>query len=186
MTDGALTITPRSVKLTSATAEKVYDGMPLTRPDVAITGDGFVAGEVSAIRATGTVTNVSDGEQPNTIVYTTSAGFKPGNYSIEKDEGTLKITPVTDKVTVTITGNDGSMGYDGNEHSVTGYKVESISNPLYTAADFAFSGTDSVTGTDAGTYMMGLTPAQFENTNPNFENVTFSVTDGALTITRCR
>ena len=181
--DGALTITPRSVKLTSETAEKVYDGMPLTRPDVAITGDGFVAGEVSAIRATGTVTNVSDGEQPNTIVYTTSAGFKPGNYSIEKDEGTLKITPVTDKVTVTITGNDGSMGYDGNEHSVTGYKVESISNPLYTAADFAFSGTDSVTGIDAGTYMMGLTPAQFENTNPNFENVTFSVTDGALTIT---
>ena len=72
---------------------------------------------MSAIRATGTVTNVSDGEQPNTIVYTTSAGFKPGNYSIEKDEGTLKITPVTDKVTVTITGNDGSMGYDGNEHS---------------------------------------------------------------------
>ena len=183
VTDGALTITPRSVKLTSETAEKVYDGMPLTRPDVAITGDGFVAGEVSAIRATGTVTNVSDGEQPNTIVYTTSAGFKPGNYSIEKDEGTLKITPVTDKVTVTITGNDGSVGYDGNEHSVTGYKVESISNPLYTAADFAFSGTDSVTGTDAGTYMMGLTPAQFENTNPNFENVTFSVTDGALTIT---
>ena len=180
--DGALTITPRSVKLTSETAEKVYDGMPLTRPNVAITGDGFVAGEVSAIRATGTVTNVSDGEQPNTIVYTTSAGFKPGNYSIEKDEGTLKITPVTDKVTVTITGNDGSMGYDGNEHSVTGYKVESISNPLYTAADFAFSGTDSVTGTDAGTYMMGLTPAQFENTNPNFENVTFSVTDGSLQI----
>ena len=180
--DGQLTITPRSVKLTSATDEKVYDGQPLTRPDVAITGDGFVAGEVSAIRATGTVTNVSDGEQPNTIVYTTSVGFKPGNYSIEKDEGTLKITPVTDKVTVTITGNDGSMGYDGNEQSVTGYKVESISNPLYTAADFAFSGTDSVTGTDAGTYMMGLTPAQFENTNPNFENVTFSVTDGSLQI----
>ena len=181
--DGQLTITPRTVNLSSESGNKPYDGTPLTRPDVTVTGDGFVAGEVSGIHATGTVTNVSDGEQPNTIVYTTSAGFKPGNYSIEKDEGTLKITPVTDKVTVTITGNDGSMGYDGNEHSVTGYKVESISNPLYTAADFAFSGTDSVTGTDAGTYMMGLTPAQFENTNPNFENVTFSVTDGALTIT---
>ena len=100
VTDGKLTITPRSVKLTSATDEKVYDGQPLTRPDVTVTGDGFVAGEVSDIRATGTVTNVSDGEQPNTIVYTTSAGFKPGNYSIEKDEGTLTITPVTDKVTV--------------------------------------------------------------------------------------
>ena len=180
--DGALTITPRSVKLTSETAEKVYDGMPLTRPDVAITGDGFVAGEVSGIHATGSVTNVSDGEQPNTIVYTTSAGFKPGNYSIEKDEGTLKITPVTDKVTVTITGNDGSMGYDGNEHSVTGYKVESISNPLYTAADFAFSGTASVTGTDAGSYPMGLKAEQFQNTSKNFTNVKFFVNDGELTI----
>ena len=183
VTDGKLTITPRSVKLTSETAEKVYDGMPLTRPDVTVTGDGFVAGEVSDIRATGTVTNVSDGKQTNTIVYTTSAGFKPGNYSIEKDEGTLKITPVTDKVTVTITGNNGSMGYDGNEHSVTGYKVESISNPLYTAADFAFSGTDSVTGTDAGTYAMGLTAAQFRNQSANFANVEFVVNDGALTVT---
>ena len=62
VTDGKLTITPRSVKLTSATDEKVYDGQPLTRPDVTVTGDGFVAGEVSDIRATGTVTNVSDGE----------------------------------------------------------------------------------------------------------------------------
>ena len=182
VTDGKLTITPRSVKLTSETAEKVYDGMPLTRPDVTVTGDGFVAGEVSDIRATGTVTNVSDGKQTNTIVYTTSAGFKPGNYSIEKDEGTLKITPVTDKVTVTITGNNGSMGYDGNEHSVTGYKVESISNPLYTAADFAFSGTDSVTGTDAGTYAMGLTAAQFRNQSANFANVEFVVNDGSLQI----
>jgi len=90
---------------------------------------------------------------------------------------------MTAEVVVNIQGSKLSKVYNGAEQSVTGYKVESISNPLYTAADFAFSGTDSVTGTDAGTYMMGLTPAQFENTNPNFENVTFSVTDGALTIT---
>lgn len=100
----------------------------------------------------------------------------------EAKDGKLTITPVGG-IVVTITGITDSRPYSGAEQSVTGYKVESISNPLYTAADFAFSGTDSVTGTDAGTYMMGLTPAQFENTNPNFENVTFSVTDGALTIT---
>ena len=179
--DGALTITPRSVKLTSETAEKVYDGMPLTRPDVAITGDGFVAGEVSAIRATGTVTNVSDGEQPNTIVYTTSAGFKPGNYSIEKDEGTLEITPMTDKVTVTITGNTDSKIYDGNEHSVTGYTT-AIDNQLYTVSDFTFTGEAIAKGTDANTYKMGLKAEQFENNNTNFTNVEFAVTDGSLQI----
>ena len=179
--DGQLTITPRTVKLTSATDEKVYDGQPLTRPDVAVTGDGFVAGEVSDIRATGTVTNVSDGEQPNAIVYTTSAGFKPGNYSIEKDEGTLKITPVTDKVTVTITGNDGSMGYDGNEHSVTGYTT-AIDNQLYTVSDFTFTGEAIAKGTDAGSYQMGLNKSQFANNSANFANVEFVVNDGSLQI----
>ena len=181
VTDGKLTITPRSVKLTSVEAEKVYDGTPLTRPDVTVTGDGFVAGEVSDIRATGTVTNVSDGEQSNTIVYTTSAGYKPGNYSIEKDEGTLKITPVTDKVTVTVTGSNDSVGYDGNEHSVTGYTT-AIDNQLYTVSDFTFTGEAIAKGTDADSYAMGLTPEQFENTNPNFANVEFDVKDGSLQI----
>ena len=182
VTDGKLTITPRSVKLTSATDEKVYDGTPLTRPDVTVTGDGFIADEVSGIRATGTVTNVSDGERPNTIVYTTSAGFKPGNYSIEKDEGTLKITPVTDKVTVTVTGNNGSVLYDGNEHSVTGYTT-AIDNQLYTVSDFTFTGEAIAKGTDADSYQMGLNKSQFANSSANFTNVEFDVNDGALTVT---
>ena len=182
VTDGKLTITPRAVKLTSEKAEKVYDGTPLTSPDVAVTGDGFVAGEVSDIHATGTVTNVSDGEQPNTIVYTTSAGFKPGNYSIEKDEGTLKITPVTDKVTVTVTGNNGSVVYDGDEHSVTGYTT-AIDNQLYTVSDFTFTGEDIAKGTDADSYQMGLNKSQFANSSANFTNVEFIVNDGALTVT---
>ena len=181
VTDGSLQINPRSVKLTSATDEKVYDGQPLTNGVVTVSGDGFVKGEGAAYNVTGSQTNA--GSSDNTFTYTLNQGTKAKNYTVETKPGKLTVTPVTAEVTVTITGNNGSMGYDGNEHSVTGYKVESISNPLYTAADFAFSGTDSVTGTDAGTYMMGLTPAQFENTNPNFENVTFSVTDGALTIT---
>ena len=180
--DGKLTITPRSVKLISATDEKVYDGTPLTRPDVTVAGDGFVADEVSGIRATGTVTNVSDGEQSNTIVYTTSAGFKPGNYSIEKDEGTLKITPVTDKVTVTVTGNTDSVLYDGNEHSVTGYTT-AIDNQLYTVSDFTFTGEAIAKGADADSYQMGLNKSQFANSSANFANVEFVVNDGALTVT---
>ena len=180
--DGKLTITPRSVKLTSVKAEKVYDGTPLTRPDVTVKGDGFVAGEVSDIRATGTVTNVSDGEQSNTIVYTTSAGFKPGNYSIEKDEGTLKITPVTDKVTVTVTGNNDSVLYDGNEQSVAGYTT-AIDNQLYTVSDFTFTGEAIAKGTDADSYQMGLNKSQFANSSANFANVEFVVNDGALTVT---
>ncbi len=178
--DGSLQINPRSVKLTSATDEKVYDGQPLTNGVVTVSGDGFVKGEGAAYNVTGSQTNV--GSSDNTFTYTLNQGTKAKNYTVETKPGKLTVTPVTAEVTVTITGNNGSMGYDGNEHSVTGYKVESISNPLYTAADFAFSGTASVTGTDAGSYPMGLTAEQFKNTSKNFTNVKFIVTDGELTI----
>ena len=180
VTDGKLTITPRSVKLTSETAEKVYDGMPLTNGAVTVSGDGFVKGEGAAYNVTGSQTNA--GSSDNTFTYTLNQGTKAKNYTVETKPGKLTVTPVTAEVTVTITGNNGSMGYDGNEHSVTGYKVESISNPLYTAADFAFSGTASVTGTDAGSYPMGLKAEQFQNTSKNFTNVKFVVNDGELTI----
>lgn len=54
--DGTLTISPRSVTLTSASDSKVYDGTPLTKPEVTVTGDGFVDGEGATYNVTGTIT----------------------------------------------------------------------------------------------------------------------------------
>lgn len=180
---GKLTINKRSVTLTSETASKAYDGTPLTKPEVKVTGDGFVEGEVTDIRATGSVTHVSEGEVTNTIKYTPTDKFKADNYDITKTEGKLTITPVTDKVTVTITGNTKTVRYNGKEQTVEGYTV-SIDNKLYTADDFTFSGNAKATGTDADTYYMGLKDEQFTNNNNNFKNVKFVVTDGTLTITK--
>ena len=109
-----LKVTPRTVTLKSETASKTYDGDPLTRPNVTIEGDGFVAGEVTDIKATGSVTNVSDSPVTNTIVYTTTDKFVEGNYDITKDEGELTITK-SDKLTVSATGYDGK--YDGQTHN---------------------------------------------------------------------
>ena len=108
-----------------------------------------------------------------------------GKYIVTKAiNGTLKITPVTDKVVVTITGHNDTVTYNGSEQSVEGYDV-SISAPEgvnYTAADFSYNGTAKAAGTNVGTYPMGLNADQFANTNGNFENVTFNVTDGWLKI----
>ena len=108
-----------------------------------------------------------------------------GKYIVTKAiNGTLKITPVTDKVVVTITGHNDTVTYNGSEQSVEGYDV-SISAPegvSYTAADFSYNGTAKAAGTNVGTYPMGLTADQFANTNGNFTNVTFNVTDGWLKI----
>ena len=182
VTKGKLTISKREVTLTSETASKPYDGTPLTKPEVTIIG-GFVKDEVKEVKATGSVTNVSEGEVTNTITYKTSDKFNANNYSIIKNEGKLSITPVTDEVTVRINGNKDTAIYNGEEQNVSGYTVESISNTLYTSTDFTLNGQAMATGKDATTYQMNLDATQFVNNNTNFSNVKFEIAeDGQLVI----
>ena len=179
--NGTLTINKRQVTLTSEGGSKTYDGTPLTKPNVT-GGDGFVNGEVKDIKATGSVTNVSDGEVTNTITYTPNEKFNKNNYQITKTEGKLSITAVETEVQVQIVGATDTVGYDGNEHQVEGYTV-TINNDKYHEADFTFSGNKVAKGINAGTYNMGLAAEQFKNNSSNFSNVTFTVTDGYLVIT---
>ena len=111
--DGKLTILPRTVTLTSETASKEYDGAPLTRPDVSVTGDGFVSGEVTGITATGSVTYVSDGTVENTITYTTGEAFREENYEITKLPGKLSITQSSNAIVITTASR--SRVYNGEK-----------------------------------------------------------------------
>ena len=184
-----LKVTPRPVTLTSETASKTYDGTALTKPEVTVTGDGFVDGEATAI-ATGSQTEV--GSSDNTIEIIKKDGFDENNYAIELKVGTLTVEKrpyhpnpsITDKITVEITGNSDSVVYDGAEHSVKDYTVK-ISDSRYTEKDFTFSGKALASGVNAGAYEMGLKADQFKNTNARFTNVEFIIkADGVLTITQ--
>lgn len=177
--DGTLTINKRSVTLTSETASKVYDGTPLTKPEVTVTGDGFVEGEVTDIKATGTITDV--GTVTNTIEYAATDKFKTDNYDITKNEGTLKVTPVTDKVTVTIKGNTKTVRYNGKEQSVTGFTYTAPEGVRVTLKD-GFK--DEAKGTDKGTYYMGLTKDAFIVSSNIYKEFKIVVNDGYLEITR--
>ena len=101
-------------------------------------------------------------------------------------DGELTISPIADKVTVTIKGNTKTETYDGTEKTVEGYTFTS-SNDFYTNADFALKDDSKAEakGTNTGTYKMNLTADMFKNTSKNFTNVKFEVTDGSLTITKC-
>ena len=101
------------------------------------------------------------------------------NVTFNVTDGYQTITPLA--VTVTINGNHNGYEFDNQEHSVSGYEVE-ISDPLYTEADFTFSGTAEAKRTETGTTYMGLKAGQFKNDNDNF-TVTFNVTDGFMNIT---
>ncbi len=170
-------INPRDVTLTSQTAAKAYDGTPLTRPNVTVTGNGFVAGEVTGVRANGTITNA--GSVVNTIAYTVGNGFRPGNYQVTLNPGTLTINPAA-QGTVTVTGSTGTFTWTGDARTITGYTHNGAARLITVNIDNADNA--SVSGTDVGHYNMGLTAANFTATSPNYRNVTVEVVDGYLDI----
>ncbi len=177
---GKLEIAKRSVTLTSASESREYTGEALTNDGVTVGGNGFVAGQGAVYSVTGTITDA--GKVANTFTYEPNSDTNFDNYTITKEEGTLEVTPVADKVTVTITGNSDTLPYNGSEQSVTGYSF-ATNDGRYREANVKFQGEAVAKGTNAGTYSMNLAPERFSNTSGNFTNVEFVVVDGSLKIT---
>lgn len=179
-----IAIDKRLVTLTSAGANKVYDGKPLTNSTVTSTplgvGVGFLDGEGVTCNVTGSQTNV--GESDNEFTYKFNEGTSESDYLVTFEFGKLIVTQDNTEVVVTITEHSGAFEYDGTEKAVSGYDF-SASNELYKNTDFEFTGNDSVSATNVGTYGMELKSEDFKNTNGNFSKVTFVVVDGQLTIT---
>ena len=170
-------------------ASKTYDGQPLTQPDFTV--EGLVNGDTKenftlSMTAASTITNA--GSTPNEIDESTvkyNGGAIPSYYNVSYKPGTLTVTPVTDKVTVTVTENSAEHTYDGNEHSVKGYASMTADNTLYDVTK-SVKATETAAwtakGTDAGEYPVGVAAGDFENTNKNFTNVAFKIVDGVLKI----
>ena len=206
-----ITLVPGALKITKRGAGEVK--VTLTAADNTVIYDGQAhgaklnaAGEIE-VGTSYTITNLAEGHSVQTVAIDgseTNVGEYPGklvpngevivdkdgndvteNYEVTHVNGKLTIT-ARDAVIVEIVGNNATYEYDGEEHEATGYKVERISNSLYTEADFSLAAgvTAQAKGTNVGTYKMGLTDKSFVNTNPNFANVTFVVTDGELEITK--
>ena len=120
-----LEVTPRTVKFTSATDSKPYDGTPLTNENVSVSGDGFAEGEGATFAVIGTITNV--GTKANTFGYALNKNTLASNYNISTELGTLTITPKSiipdgsktpeDKKTGITVENPKDVKYDGKDHA---------------------------------------------------------------------
>lgn len=168
-------IIPRRVSLSSASASKPYDGTALTRPNVSIGGDGFVAGEATA-RATGSVTEVVEGDVTNTIEIVPGAKFEKGNYSITRTEGTLRIL-ASGENDVTIDGINGLDGrgivktYDGQTVAVVAEAAVRENSTVEYSVDGGAWTAQQPTFLNADTYEVAV-----RATNPNYETVEKAVT----------
>ena len=150
---GKLTIKPRTVTLTSGSANKEYDGTPLTNSTVTVGGDGWVYGEGATYHVTGTRTLV--GNDANTFTYTLNGNTNPSNYNIQKVEGTLTVTNRSAAYQIEVEANSGSFLYDGTEKTVEGFKT--LNFTMENGATFTVSGlTATATEKDAGLYHVNV------------------------------
>lgn len=124
---GTLTVTKRTVTITSASAEKAYDGFPLTDKRVAVTGgDGLLPGHSIAADVVGTRTEV--GESPNDVA---SVEIFAGSinvshfYNIEVMLGTLTVLESGG-------GSSGGGGIGGNGGSMIGGGSSSDNSVCFT------------------------------------------------------
>ena len=190
--DGALTITTDDtevvVTVTGNTKTVVYDGTEHSVEGYTVDVNGL---PITVTPKAGTAAKASGTNAGTYYMGLTADDFtaESNNYSnirIVVTDGWLKIDPITDKVTVTVTENADTVEYDGKEHAVTGYASIVSDHALYDVANVAETPTDAWTakGTDAGTYPVGIKSGDFRNTSGNFTNVEFVIEDGELVITR--
>lgn len=92
--NGTLTVTPRTVTITSGSASKNFDGKALTCDKITVTGDGFAEGEGAVCNVTGTQTEV--GSSKNTFTVQLNKNTLAENYTVEQVEGTLTVNPAID------------------------------------------------------------------------------------------
>ena len=185
--DGYLDITPITdevvVTITGNHDSKVYNGteQSVTGFTTDVGNKAITVAIKEGYEAVASGTDVGNYKMGLTKDYFAVTSDAYSNIKVVVVDGYLDITPITDEVVVTITGHKDEFTYDGKEHTVKGYET-SISNQLYKATDFTFTGKAEVSRTKVGTSDMGLKNDHFQNASDNFTNVKFVINDGSITI----
>ena len=151
--DRTYEITPATLTVTTPSANKVYDGTPLTADG---TISGFVNKETATFTTTGSQTEVGNSKNTYSIKWNGTA--KSTNYQISEAVGTLTVTqqsidpedPENNYNGVTINNPSNSV-YDGKEHKWSPAVTDKEGNALVEGTDYevAYSTSDftNVTGT---------------------------------------
>ena len=132
LAEGTLTVTKASVKITTGTSGKTYDGAALTDPEATITG--LVDGETATVTTTGSITNVGSVKNGYEIQWETA---KESNYEITSELGTLTVS----KAKLEISTGTAEKEYDGT----------ALTDNTATITGLAFGETATVTATGSVT-----------------------------------
>lgn len=178
---GDLTIVPRSVEISAASAEKSYDGAPLTdsrwfaEQAIAETESGLLgSGDILSVIVSGSQTLPgSSANIPSGAVF---AQGMAENYKPAYVAGTLTVRDNGEAAqrVINITANSNTVTYNGSEQTVEGltYNGSTSASVTFDGVTYEVSGLSArASGTSVGTY-----PTAFDGrvvvTDPSENNVT--------------
>ena len=169
---GTLTVTPASATITTGSAEKAYDGTPLTNSEASISG--LVNGESATVTATGSITEVGSTENSYSISWDSADS---GNYTVSESLGTLRVT--AQKGAVTLTSASAEKTYDGTALTDSSVTAEGLPSGFTVSATVSGSQTDA--GSSANTIdSYTIYNADGSDVTGQFTNVTLQ--SGTLTV----
>ena len=171
---GTLTVTPASVTVTTGSAEKEYDGTPLTNDEASISG--LVNGETAAVTATGSITKVGSTANTYSIRW---GSADSSNYNVSEQLGTLRVTGRAPRAEVTLTAASARKTYDGTALTDSSFTSDGLPD------GFSVTATVSGSRTDAGSSKNKITSYTIYDENgkkvtDQFTKVT--TVDGTLTV----
>ena len=132
---GTLTVTPASATVTTGSAEKEYDGSPLTNSEASISG--LVNGETADVTATGSITEVGSAENTYSISWNSA---KSSNYTVSESLGILRVTAA--QGAVTLTSASAEKVYDGTPLTDSSVTAEGLPSGFTVSATVSGSRTD--------------------------------------------
>ena len=171
------TIGRRAVTLTSGSAEREYDGTPLTNSTVEALG--FVEGQGASYNVTGSQTDAGDSE--NVFIYTFNDGTKDTNYEVEVVKGTLKVTQAqSNAVTVKIKGWEYGQTPNAPEVENVTFGADTVQYTYGASRDGEFTETVPVT---VGTWYVKANIPETANYVGASDIAEFEITQKSLKIT---
>ena len=161
---GILKVLKRPLKIVSGSAEKIYDGKPLTCDEWSADTDALLSGHTLECKTTGEITVA--GEAINTVEVKITQGDydRTKNYDVQLEPGMLRVLPMK----ITVTSGSAEKKYDG-----TALEHHSI-EPEYILQDHeiiaGFTGMQTEVGSSDNTfYIMQINTPAKENRVDCFE-----------------
>lgn len=150
---GTLSVTPATATVWTGSAEKEYDGKPLTESQASITG--LVNGETASVTATGSITEA--GTETNTYIIDWG-GTNVSNYIVSEDLGTLEVAKNGSVISVSVSVT--SKTYDGTPLTGDSIRVDGLPSgikPASVSVQSAEEVTVSADSDDSGGDFSGYT-----------------------------